>query len=197
MWGFWRTCGSKCRGEGGGIFPTLCVECCLICIYSSHYSHTAWWKPIFMENCCFCKRIRYKIICNPDLIFGLVEHLVPIDKIEHNNNDISWLYDSLKTILETCIAKHQLKSNYFLLKHHYMNLELTFPEVCLVDNLKKSIQYCMHLSAYLVVHHNTGACKPAANPTLWCIGCLVMKAVCRLTMVMSWGFIREEKYAWS
>ena len=26
----WRTCGSKCRGEGGGIFPTLCVECCLV-----------------------------------------------------------------------------------------------------------------------------------------------------------------------
>ena len=25
----WRTCGSKCRGEGVGIFPTLCVECCL------------------------------------------------------------------------------------------------------------------------------------------------------------------------
>ena len=25
-----RTCGSKCRGEGGGIFPTLCVECCLV-----------------------------------------------------------------------------------------------------------------------------------------------------------------------
>ena len=21
---------SKCRGEGGGIFPTLCVECCLV-----------------------------------------------------------------------------------------------------------------------------------------------------------------------
>ena len=26
----WRTCGSKCRGEGGGIFPTLCAECCLV-----------------------------------------------------------------------------------------------------------------------------------------------------------------------
>ena len=26
----WRTCGSKCRGEGGGIFPTLCIECCLV-----------------------------------------------------------------------------------------------------------------------------------------------------------------------
>ena len=26
----WRTHGSKCRGEGGGIFPTLCVECCLV-----------------------------------------------------------------------------------------------------------------------------------------------------------------------
>ena len=26
----WRTYGSKCRGEGGGIFPTLCVECCLV-----------------------------------------------------------------------------------------------------------------------------------------------------------------------
>ena len=22
----WRTCGNKCRGESGGIFPTLCVE---------------------------------------------------------------------------------------------------------------------------------------------------------------------------
>ena len=29
-WRFWRTCGSKCRGEGGGIFLTLCVECCLV-----------------------------------------------------------------------------------------------------------------------------------------------------------------------
>ena len=28
----WRTCGSKCGGEGGGIFPTLCVECCLVVI---------------------------------------------------------------------------------------------------------------------------------------------------------------------
>ena len=26
----WRTCGSKCRGEGGGIYPTLCIECCLV-----------------------------------------------------------------------------------------------------------------------------------------------------------------------
>ena len=26
----WRTCGSKCRGEGGGIFPTLCLEFCLV-----------------------------------------------------------------------------------------------------------------------------------------------------------------------
>ena len=30
MWGFWRMCGSKCGGEGGGIFPTLCVKCCLV-----------------------------------------------------------------------------------------------------------------------------------------------------------------------
>ena len=28
----WRTCGSKCGGEGGGIFPTLCVECCLVAL---------------------------------------------------------------------------------------------------------------------------------------------------------------------
>ena len=26
----WRMCGSKWRGEGGGIFPMLCVECCLV-----------------------------------------------------------------------------------------------------------------------------------------------------------------------
>ena len=30
----------------------------------------------FIENCCFSKRIKPKIICNPDLIFGLAEHLV-------------------------------------------------------------------------------------------------------------------------
>ena len=28
----WRTCGSKCRGEGGGIFPTQSVECCLVLV---------------------------------------------------------------------------------------------------------------------------------------------------------------------
>ena len=31
----WRTYGSKCRGEGGGIFPTLCVECCLVQVCNS------------------------------------------------------------------------------------------------------------------------------------------------------------------
>ena len=30
----WRTCESKCRGEGGGIFPTLCVAFCLVSLYS-------------------------------------------------------------------------------------------------------------------------------------------------------------------
>ena len=33
-------------------------------------------EAIFIENCCFSKRIKPKIICNPDLIFGLAEHLV-------------------------------------------------------------------------------------------------------------------------
>ena len=47
-------------------------------MYGSHYSHTAWWKSIFIENCCFCKRIKPKIICNPDLVFGLAEHLVTL-----------------------------------------------------------------------------------------------------------------------
>ena len=47
-------------------------------IYGSHHSHTAWWKPIFIDNCYFCKRIIPKIICNPDLIFRLPEHLVTL-----------------------------------------------------------------------------------------------------------------------
>ena len=29
----WRTCGSKCRGGSGGIFPTLCVEFFLVTKY--------------------------------------------------------------------------------------------------------------------------------------------------------------------
>ena len=48
------------------------------CIYGSHYSHTACWKPIFIENSCFCKRIKPRIICSPDLIFGLAELLVTL-----------------------------------------------------------------------------------------------------------------------
>ena len=48
------------------------------CIYGSHYSHTAWRKPIFIENYCFCKKIKSKMICNPDLIFRLAEHLVTL-----------------------------------------------------------------------------------------------------------------------
>ena len=50
----------------------------VFCIYCSHYSHTAWQKPIFIENCCSCKRIKPKIICNPDLMFGLAEHIVTL-----------------------------------------------------------------------------------------------------------------------
>ena len=44
----------------------------------SQYSHTAWRKPIFIENCCFCKKIKPKIICKPDIIFRLAEHLVTL-----------------------------------------------------------------------------------------------------------------------
>ena len=46
MWGFWRTCGSKCRGEGGGIFPTLCVECCLV----SYILNNSLWGIRFIVN---------------------------------------------------------------------------------------------------------------------------------------------------
>ena len=41
----------------------------------SHYSTVAWWKSIFIENLCFYKWIKPKLICNPDLIFRLAEHL--------------------------------------------------------------------------------------------------------------------------
>ena len=58
--------------------PFMSTLSFVFCIYGSHYSHTAWWKPIFMENWCFYKRIKSKIICSPDLIFGLAEHLVTL-----------------------------------------------------------------------------------------------------------------------
>ena len=43
-------------------------------------SGAAWsqLKTFFIENCCFCKRIEPKIICNPHLIFGLAAHLVTL-----------------------------------------------------------------------------------------------------------------------
>ena len=64
----WRTCGSKCGGEGGGIFPTLCVECCLvlhfICFHVLHnvqrkISAISWcWKhylelTYFQDHCVY------------------------------------------------------------------------------------------------------------------------------------------------
>ena len=43
----WRTCGSKCRGGNGGIFPTLCVEFCLIHfvtdLFASANCDGVWW----------------------------------------------------------------------------------------------------------------------------------------------------------
>ena len=46
----WRMCGSKCRGEGGGIFPTLCVEFSLVSqwklpYYDSNFTEVCfnWW----------------------------------------------------------------------------------------------------------------------------------------------------------
>ena len=41
----WRTCGSKCREVGGGIFPTLCFECCLLTSYSVTYCIYVPGKP--------------------------------------------------------------------------------------------------------------------------------------------------------
>ena len=47
----WRTCGSKCRGEAGGIFPTLCVECCLVVNkIVVHYSFTKAYSKCPFDN---------------------------------------------------------------------------------------------------------------------------------------------------
>ena len=61
MWGFWRTCGSKCRGEGGGIFPTLCVECCLVTTALSPSVCTVLTKD-FLEWHYSIGQVLYKII---------------------------------------------------------------------------------------------------------------------------------------
>ena len=45
----WRTCGSKCRGEGGGIFLTLCVKCCLV--YFCIWSESLWVFSVGMHSC--------------------------------------------------------------------------------------------------------------------------------------------------
>ena len=52
----WRTCGSKCGGEGGGIFPTLCVECCLVVNImaetispTQHQSKVMWLTVLYQD----------------------------------------------------------------------------------------------------------------------------------------------------
>ena len=50
----WRMCGSKCQGEGGGIFPTLCVECCLVFFIKWYFRYRIMylhWKT------CSCVRV--------------------------------------------------------------------------------------------------------------------------------------------
>ena len=44
----WRAYGSKCRGEGGGIFPTLCVQCCLV--WWHFLLSRVWFWPIFRSQ---------------------------------------------------------------------------------------------------------------------------------------------------
>ena len=50
----WRMCGSKCRGEGGGIFLTLCVECCLVIYVATAQPIYASlnWVIIGLDNGC-------------------------------------------------------------------------------------------------------------------------------------------------
>ena len=52
----WRTCGSKCRGEGGGIFPTLCIECCLVAIF---FLEIMCCHLPLIHNICFLFRAKY------------------------------------------------------------------------------------------------------------------------------------------
>ena len=40
--------------------PFMCTLAFVFCTYCSCYSHTAWQKPIFTENRCFCKWLNKK-----------------------------------------------------------------------------------------------------------------------------------------
>ena len=47
-------------------------------VYDCHIIHILHGETIFTENIHFCERIKSKIICNPDLIFRLSEHLATL-----------------------------------------------------------------------------------------------------------------------
>ena len=56
----WRMCASKCRGEeGGGIFPMLCVEFCLVL--------TAFIEPMHFNKTNIFTHARYNILVSPSL----------------------------------------------------------------------------------------------------------------------------------
>ena len=57
----WRTCGSKCRGACGGIFPTLCVEFCLVIIifFVSVAPPTSINPTLFQPWWCFVYAVVY------------------------------------------------------------------------------------------------------------------------------------------
>ena len=72
-------CGSKCRGEGGGIFPTLCVECCLILSYNVHVIHL----------CCIYHRYKDFFYTRLRLAFGeLIFLFVLVRRLEYPYNGV-------------------------------------------------------------------------------------------------------------
>ena len=68
----WRKCGSKCRGEGEGIFLTLCVEFCLVFIML--------WLTIFIHSWCS------GILCN--IFISVMYHLHPIFVVSCTNTSV-------------------------------------------------------------------------------------------------------------
>ena len=53
----WRTCGSKCWGGSGGIFPTLYVEFCLVLFIDGSVQDCSNSSKLAMELLQFCTKL--------------------------------------------------------------------------------------------------------------------------------------------
>ena len=143
-----KTCGSKCRGEGGGIFLTLCVEFCLVSIKTG-------WKVDVAKMFLVCKKVI--ISYNPSSVSYFSYSMEVFLK-----NDYIW--NPVLTWLRSCPVFNGLT--------HGLHCSCLTPPVAVQTACKRnmtcdSVQHMLHLGWSMQWFSSFGSAPWVPNPHKW------------------------------